>query len=116
MRKQSGLQPEDSRGRLSPHLGVTSVQFLLTFGPGLFSAMRSFAAGFGKLGNALVDVQDWLGKLEPASLFEDGNQFVELGPRVRAGNYQAYGMEQLFAFCAGFGFYFIDNFFELLGC
>src|SRR3954469_19828878 len=58
------------------------------------------AAGFGELLDALKDVQNRLGQRQAASLFEDGNQFVEFGAGVRSRDNDANGVEQFFAFCS----------------
>src|ERR1700734_3644459 len=46
--------------------------------------------------------------------FEDGDEPVEIRSGVRAGNDDANWMKKFFTLCSGFGFHFVDNFFELL--
>src|SRR5581483_4839921 len=52
---------------------------------------------------------------QPAALFQDGDQLVELRPGVRTGEHDADGMEQVFAVGAGLGLHVVHDGLEPLG-
>src|SRR5712671_1996348 len=59
--------------------------------------------------DTLADAEDVLGQVEPASLFQYGNELVELRPGVRAGNDDANGVKQFLALGSGLGFHFVND-------